>query len=277
MILDKTASPYYFRFLCQHIGHYAGASLETVSTTMHSHQDFYETILVLSGKFEHVCNNVSTQIPTGTLILLKPGSTHHLHTAAANSVHFVLCVEERYFRDFVKRTFPNYSLDTMDDAISTQISNSKMKYIEELGRLLSSKNTDKAQWMAEEIIFLYLSSFANQKNIFECNHYVSDIVAKIDNQLYMNSSVKDICSNYPYSQCLLLRQFKELTGYTIVEYKTKQKMKYACELLKKTDARILDIAELLHYESQSYFVHAFKKEIGLTPSEYRRLERVKLP
>ena len=192
MILDKTASPYYFRFLCQHIGHYAGASLETVSTTMHSHQDFYETILVLSGKFEHanafslkveatetknvvaelrkfehVCNNVSTQIPTGTLILLKPGSTHHLHTAAANSVHFVLCVEERYFRDFVKRTFPNYSLDTMDDAISTQISNSKMKYIEELGRLLSSKNTDKAQWMAEEIMFLYLSSFANQKNIFE--------------------------------------------------------------------------------------------------------------
>lgn len=269
MILNKTTNPYSFQLLSNRMGHYAGASLETVSTTMHSHQDFYETILVLSGQFDHVCDNISTPIPAGTLILLKPGSTHHLHTATTNSVHFVLCIEEQHFREFVNRIFPNYPLDAMDSYVSTQISNSKIKYVESLARTLASKNTDKALWMAEEIIYLYLSSFVNQTNIFECNHYAMDIVAKIDNQLYMNSSVKDICANYPYSQCLLLRQFKAATGYTIVEYKTKQKMKYACELLTKTDLRMLDIAALLRYESQSYFVHAFKKEMGVTPSEYR--------
>ena len=226
--------------------------------------------MILSGKFEHVCNGVSSLIPPGTLLLLKPGSAHHLNTAATDSVHFVLCIEESYFQDFVSRVFPNFSLDNMEEYISTQIPDFKMKYLLELAHLLTSKDTNKGQWMAEEIVFLYLSTFENQKNIYDSNHYVADIVAKIDSQLYMNSSVQEICANYPYSQSLLLRQFKSLTGYTIVEYKKKQKIHYACELLTKTNARMLDIADLLHYESISYFVHAFKKEMGCTPSEYRK-------
>ena len=87
----------------------------------------------------------------------------------------------------------------------------------------------------------------------------------------MNLSVKEICEHYPYSQSMLLRQFKKLTGMTMVEYKAEQKMKFACQLLSMSDMKIIDIASTLQYNSLSYFLHAFKEAFDMTPSEYRKL------
>lgn len=56
----------------------------------------------------------------------------------------------------------------------------------------------------------------------------------------------------------------------MVEYKAQQKLKYACLLLEETNEKVIDIATSLHYDSLSYFLHAFKKQYGMTPSEYRR-------
>ena len=86
----------------------------------------------------------------------------------------------------------------------------------------------------------------------------------------MNTSIKDICSYYPYSQTMLLRQFKKLTGMTMVEYKAEQKLKYACQLLTNSEAKVIQIATLLEYNSLSHFLCSFKDKYGMTPSEYRK-------
>ena len=57
---------------------------------------------------------------------------------------------------------------------------------------------------------------------------------------------------------------------TIVEYKAQQKMNYACQLLTETDAKVIEIATSLQYDSLSYFLNAFKKMYGMTPTEYRK-------
>ena len=58
---------------------------------------------------------------------------------------------------------------------------------------------------------------------------------------------------------------------SIAEYRTRQKMKYACQLLTETDARVLGIALTLEYTSLSYFVRAFRKIYGMNPTAYRKL------
>ena len=49
-------------------------------------------------------------------------------------------------------------------------------------------------------------------------------------------------------------------------------MNKAASLLKNTDRTVLDIALEQGYENPGKFAAAFKKMMGLTPQEFRRLE-----
>ncbi len=64
--------------------------------------------------------------------------------------------------------------------------------------------------------------------------------------------------------------FKEETGKTFVEYLTEVRMDKAKELLRSTDRMLYDIAERVGYENPAYFTVAFKKQVGLSPRDYRK-------
>ena len=64
--------------------------------------------------------------------------------------------------------------------------------------------------------------------------------------------------------------FKEETGKTFVEYLTEVRMDKAKELLRSTDRMLYEIAEQVGYENPAYFTVAFKKQVGLSPRDYRK-------
>ena len=268
----KTTVIYDFQHLANRTEKFAKMSFTSISTVPHQHLDFYEIILVTKGTFEHTLGNITTSFPTGTVAIFKPGVTHQLFTEPFQSTHFTLCIERHFFERYVARVFPSFDLNDFSDYISKPLDKEKAKYIEHLAS--SSQNIAHTS-NAEDILYLCLSDFTHRNDTLDCNTYIADIIHKLDSQLYMNMSVKEICDSYPYSQSLLLRQFKKLTGMTMVEYKAQQKLKYACLLLKETNEKVIDIATSLHYDSLSYFLHAFKKQYGVTPSEYRKnLEKI---
>ena len=47
------------------------------------------------------------------------------------------------------------------------------------------------------------------------------------------------------------------------------KINYACNLLRFSELTVLEIASKTKYSSLSHFNHIFKKQTGMTPSEYR--------
>ena len=58
-------------------------------------------------------------------------------------------------------------------------------------------------------------------------------------------------------------------GKSPKEYLTEYRIKQACRLLKETDLSISAIAYSVGFENNLYFSKAFKKQKGLSPSEYR--------
>lgn len=67
----------------------------------------------------------------------------------------------------------------------------------------------------------------------------------------------------------LSRRFKEITGRNLTDTILKLRMEEACRLLKNTADRVKNIAAQLGYESAAHFSRIFKKEMGVTPQEYR--------
>ena len=70
----------------------------------------------------------------------------------------------------------------------------------------------------------------------------------------------------------LTRLLKKQTGYGLKEYITNERMIRAKELLKNTNLSVSLIAVKSGFTNFSYFSQLFRKEVGMTPNEYRQHE-----
>lgn len=75
----------------------------------------------------------------------------------------------------------------------------------------------------------------------------------------------DLC----VSRAQLNRKLKAITGYTTTEYILLIRLTYARQLLDTTDMPIADIALRCGMDNASYFGSLFKKNVGMTPLQYR--------
>lgn len=65
--------------------------------------------------------------------------------------------------------------------------------------------------------------------------------------------------------------FRSEMGKTFIEYEIELKMGQARRILEETTLRIYEIAERLGYRDANHFTKVFKKEVGVSPREYREL------
>lgn len=69
--------------------------------------------------------------------------------------------------------------------------------------------------------------------------------------------------------------FRECVGQSPYAYYLNLRIENAVNLLENTEIKIKEIAEKCGFEDPLYFAQVFKRIKGLTPSEYRKLNRIK--
>lgn len=243
---------------------------QSVDSYLHRHGDYFEIILGISGSYEHTYNGTTSNLGRGTLLLLTPYSTHRLYTEPMQATHFVVCIEQNYFREFAKQHCSNFSIEALPELSTVYLNEKETDYLELLCHQLCSPQPSR--YTAEMITYLTLMNVFTQisKQRTESIYYVDRILSILNNPVSLNISAKHLCEQFPESTPTILKNFKKQTGYTIVQYKNKKKMEMATEMLRNSTTPITDIAYELHYESLSYFLRAFKQEYGITPTEYRQ-------
>ena len=83
-------------------------------------------------------------------------------------------------------------------------------------------------------------------------------------------TVDDVLAAVPISRSWLERRFKAMLGRTPYEEIQRMHIERARKLLAETDWSIARIAESSGYASASRFSHAFRREMDMTPVDYRR-------
>ena len=84
-------------------------------------------------------------------------------------------------------------------------------------------------------------------------------------------TVEDVAGHINRSRSYLMRRFKAETGMQVNAYITDCKMAEACDLLMYSHKPLSGISAYLGYSSQSYFQNVFKKQFGMTPMQYRKI------
>lgn len=122
------------------------------------------------------------------------------------------------------------------------------------------------------------------KGVYErCMNYINDqakpnkvhiknILGFIEENYNMpDLSMKMVCDSVHISASHFSNIFKREVGVTFVQYLTEYRIEKAKRLLKYTPLRTYEISEAVGYADPHYFSSTFKKAVGQSPSEYRKI------
>ena len=129
-------------------------------------------------------------------------------------------------------------------------------------------------------------------NIFDINYYLLDKINSLfkildernkndkpilnilrfihENYFDVNLSLEEISKNIFLTPAHICVIFKDYTNTTVNKYITEYRLDKAKKLLKDPSIKMNEIASKVGYRDGNYFAKTFKKEIGYSPSEYRR-------
>ena len=99
----------------------------------------------------------------------------------------------------------------------------------------------------------------------------------IDYNFCSNVSIEKIAESLHVDSAYFSRKFTEKMQLSPKEYILNKRIERAKELLCTTDANIFEISNSVGYEDQFYFCRIFKKYTSLSPSEYRKFIKEKMP
>ena len=94
--------------------------------------------------------------------------------------------------------------------------------------------------------------------------YISDNYAEY-------ATIKDFCNRYNMNASYLGLLFKKETGVYFKDYINQVRISHAIHLIKTSKLKIMDICKAVGFSYPSYFVLCFKKQTGLSPTQYKQM------
>lgn len=121
-----------------------------------------------------------------------------------------------------------------------------------------------------ETISRHLFEIQNSKKTDKNNLLVQKIKLYIEQHLADSLNLATISRVVNYNETYISRLFKQLTGTSLSEYISQEKIKKAKQLLSSTNESIQNIAAVTGFDTSQYFSLVFKKMTGVSPSTYRK-------
>lgn len=91
----------------------------------------------------------------------------------------------------------------------------------------------------------------------------------IEDNYHKDLSIEELSEVAGLSISHFCTLFKQISGYTFLEFVTNCRMEKAKYILQNSNVKVYQVAPLVGYQDPRYFTQVFKKATGKTPTEYR--------
>lgn len=113
-------------------------------------------------------------------------------------------------------------------------------------------------------------------NKSEKSSHVNRVVSWIDNNFKNDITLDSIADNLNISKYYMSRIFKDVTGFTVMQYLMSCRINRAKYLLEMyPEKTILEVALESGFDNSSHFSRFFRKQMNVTPSDYRNRRLMK--
>lgn len=258
----------------------------------HYHEE-YEIYYLLEGERYYFIEQQTYHVKKGSLVFVNRGKIHKTGQAG-NSYHDRILIEMKKepFSSFLS-SFGNLDFNDFFQSHSgiLQLDEKGQEYVEKLLFQIMDELSKKSVGyelsvmisLAQLIIYALRCHMEStlvpslSKGTTAKHRKVDEVATYIINHCTSQLSLDSLAAHFYVSKCYLSRIFKEVTGFTIIEYITIHRLQKAQYLLIHSDHNISKISEMLGFESITYFERVFKNYMEVSPLKFRKYYKNNIP
>ena len=250
-----------------------------------------EMSYVLSGTASHIVRHANgteeiTSISMGNYYILDHTVSHTLFDVSKDfflvnvlfKPSFISSTFAQYepFDNILKHVFTDLHLHTVSDSIENKNYSDTEKQLREVFEKAWEAYT-KREPGYRNLLRCYISEILIQtvkkqipKNITK-NHIVIEIRDYVNENYMFDITLTEICNDRYLNQSFTSRKFKEIIGVPFETYLQNVRIQNACTLLSETNCSVEEIIEQVGYTDGASFRKHFKRILGTTPLQFRKL------
>ena len=247
------------------------AELITLSTNIddHSH-DYLQIVIGLQGKVEFDIKGMGNQIVPGQGCIITECSEHSFGGVHTPSDILVLNL---YADSEVNALILDNINELAQNDYYFQLDNQIRQLINMLVSEIESNPQDLllSQACNNTIIALlhrHISAFRSQAKKGRLD--IEAIDTYIEQHIRRKISVAQLAGSVYLSESQFHSLFKEHVGVTPHQYVLAKRVEYAKSLMEKEFLSLSHVADLSGFSGHSTFTHAFSRQLGISPSQYRK-------
>ncbi|MBH5316275.1 helix-turn-helix transcriptional regulator [Paenibacillus sp. GSMTC-2017] len=267
---------------------YISREKKTHSSISSAHyHDAYEILYLISGQIYYYVEDRTYQIVSGVLLFINMNDLHKLVNINGATFERVTLIFKKDFLSTFLIENEGYNLFSYFHSHSNAIKlgGYDQTFIEYHFNKMIQEETNKLPGYDyyQKVLLTELLLFLKRKvdmglnlNLVESNRAnkkISLILEFINHNYDKHVSLEDLSQNFSISPSHLSRTFKDVTGFTCIEYLNNIRMKEARSLLKDSKLSVSDIAVRVGFENLTHFGRIFKGTVGTTPLQYRKMSR----
>jgi AraC-like DNA-binding protein len=153
------------------------------------------------------------------------------------------------------------------ETLSKNADLSDLAFDEYLARLVQSVITNADSYWQERTRRTSSARPVGDRHRREVVEAVKERLAK---EYWINHSLGELARSTHCSISKLVRIFRVETGLSLHAYQQQVRIRMSLQLLKESSGDLGDTAEQLGFANHSHFTTVFRRQFGMTPSEYRR-------
>lgn len=257
-----------------------------IHVSMHTHKA-HEILFVVGGAAQVVIGNSHYRVQAGSVVFISHLEIHRVEPLTDDYTRYFAIIPSSAVRDI-----------TSNDRLASMFVNRPAGFshcldmsghIPYLKQLFEEMHTESWQRpvLAEErlccllgelLIFLY----RHQPEAFPVPTSPMDrVVQQVKNYLeehyHQPLTVEGLANQFYVSTSYLSHSFKRITGYSIKQYLQLRRLAEARALLYATNDSVSQVAVKSGFSDVNNFIAYFKRQMGVTPNQYRKQQRQQHP
>ena len=242
--------------------------------------NFWECVYVTDGTICVTANERVYNMKKGEIIIHQPLEFHKFHITSEKGAHLVIFSFSLLGKLSSKL---KHKIVIMSDE-EARIMQMLLDYVRQNKKSndfnflqYAQAESDLSGYMqtVTSYIYLLLLSFINNKNIASVSTAPDSIIFEkaigyMADNICKKVTISEISAYCNISPTVLKTIFKKYSGISLHKYFLNMKMRTAVEMLKN-GANVTEVSMHLGFCSQPYFTSAFKRELGVLPSDVSKM------
>jgi len=232
----------------------------------------YQLLYIASGKAHFYFHGVEEIVTAGNMVLYRPKEEQRYY-------YYGIDQTEVYWVHFTGNNVTNilrkYGIPDQAHVIHTGTSlDYKRVYLQMIQELKLCRPYYEEVLIHYLDLLLIMISRLQEKKLREKSTYLMNEMDKAVSYFHANYNqsirIEEYAKEHGMSVSWFIRNFKDYTNSTPAQYILSLRISNAQSLLESTPYNVTEIADIVGYDNPLYFSRLFKKQCGVSPTEFRK-------